>query len=243
MILPIIKTFQEPYIVRNRREATLEELLTGNYHPQIGVETTVKVNVSNPFDAARYMAEVVEDNGLERFIDNFLNTSLECRKWQNAMPAITPEPLIHYKQYYPKFDTVAVDNCIKDIGVFPSVGQHLFRGGFWPEGSTTLVTDQPLSTSFCPQVALRNAEWRGKAYDEGKIDLFVINVVEPNTNIYFYNLNEELGNEKEVLFASGAKLQLVSRTFVGMHEVAKANLDYSTSKKTVPIHILEVDIS
>ncbi len=111
------------------------------------------------------------------------------------------------------------------------------------EGLTTFVTNQPLSTSFCPQVALRNAEWRGKAYDEGKIDLFVINVIEPNTNIFFYNLNEELGNEKEVLFASGATLQLVSKTFVGMHVVAKANLDYSTSKKTVPIHILEIDIS
>lgn len=114
MTLPLINMFQEPYIVWNMRKATHEELLTGNYHPLTGVKTTIKVNVSNPFEAARYMAEVKVDNGLERFIDNFLHTSLECRNWQNAMPAITPEPLIHYKQYYPKFDTAAVDNCINN---------------------------------------------------------------------------------------------------------------------------------
>lgn len=242
MILPLINTFQEPYIVWNMREATLDELLTGKSDLFRGVATTVRANLSNHLEAARYMAEVKVDISLERFIDDFLHKSLECNSWKNAMPALTPSPLIHYKQSYPNFDTVAVDNSIKSIGVFPSEGQYLFRGGDWPDGLTTMITEQPLSTSFCPQVALRNAEWRGKAYDQGKIDLFVIRVVEPKTNIYFYNLNEELGNEKEVLFASGAKLQLVSKTFVGMHVVAKANSDYSISEKSVPINILEIDI-
>lgn len=247
MRLPIINTFQEPYIVFHEREPTLEEQLekinTGNFHPLDTIKIGIKAEIFTPVDAAKYMAEVVVDNRLERFIDNILHSTKECKVWQNLMPTITPEPLIHYKQSYPKFDTVAVDNCINEIEVLPPVGQHLFRGGFWPDGLSIVITDQPLSTSFCPQVALRNAEWKGKAYDEGKIDLFVIRVVDPKTHIFFYNLNEELGNEKEVLFASGAQLKLVSRNFVCMHEVVKANRDYSISKKSVPIHILEIDIS
>ncbi|EPK3037653.1 hypothetical protein B9Y25_05980 [Acinetobacter baumannii] len=248
MILPLINTFQEPYIVWHEREPTLEEQLerinSGNFHPLDTVKMGVKAEILTPIDAAQYMAMEGTDNRLERLIDDILHSSVECKIWQNLMPSITPEPLIHYKQYYPKFDTALVDNCIKQIGVLPAVGQHLFRGGFWPDGLTTVVTDQPLSTSFCPQVALRNAEWKGKAYDEGKIDIFVIRVVDPKTNIYFYNLNEILGNEKEVLFASGATLRLISRKLIRDDFLVNKGIGVcEIVSKKVPIYVLEIEIS
>ncbi|MGU3847378.1 hypothetical protein ACVZHT_38210, partial [Vibrio diabolicus] len=77
-----------------------------------------------------------------------------------------------------------VDADINSIGKTLSDGQFLFHGGLWFSSCENEVTlRKPFSTSFCPQVALRNAEWRGKAYDQGQIDLLVLRVSNPKTNV------------------------------------------------------------
>jgi len=158
------------------------------------------------------------------------------------MPPKTPASLSDFQQNYPNYVASKVDAEINEIWYTPSHGQFLFHGGVWPNNSAnTLVLSGPFSTSFCPQVALRNAEWKGKAYDDGQIDIFVLRVANPQTNVFaFRRKGTKMGNEKEVLFSSGAKLVLHNRTLIrNDYQVAKAH----HSTKQVPVYVIEVEIS
>ncbi|MDD5036602.1 MAG: hypothetical protein PHE55_17810 [Methylococcaceae bacterium] len=158
------------------------------------------------------------------------------------MPSKTPGALSKYKKEFPNYNPSEVDPEINNIGESLCEGQILFHGGIWPgNNSNHFKTQLPLSTSFCPQVALRNAEHRGKAYDANRIDLLVLRATSPITNVFsFRRAGTNLGHENEVLFASGASLTLRSRTLVRSdYSAAK----YSAPNKEIEIYVLEVDIS
>jgi len=158
------------------------------------------------------------------------------------MPPRTPKVLFDFQQKYPRYSLPDLNKEIYNIGYTLSEGQHLFHGGLWPSSEVKEVDlTTPFSTSFCPQVALRNAEWRGKAYDAGKIELFVLRAVNPQTNVFaFRRKGTKMGNEKEVLFASGAKLILQKCSLVRKnYPVKKCN----HPAKCVPIYVIEVDVS
>jgi hypothetical protein len=124
-----------------------------------------------------------------------------------------------------------------------AAGQFLFHGGYWANDSSSFTTPRPFSTSFCPQVALRNAEWKGKAYDAGRVDLMVVRVTQPKTKAYAYSRNGNHGNEKEVVFASGAQLTRVSETWVANIPEYKMTSNSRSIEKIVPAYVIEVDIS
>ncbi|CFL01736.1 hypothetical protein [Burkholderia pseudomallei] len=119
----------------------------------------------------------------------------------------------------------------------------MFHGGHWASDSPTLTTSRPFSTSFCPQVALRNAEWKGKAYDAGRVDLMVVRVTQPKTKAYAYSREGNHGNEKEVVFASGAQLTRVRETHIADIPVSKVTSGIQTEEKVVPAYVVEVEIS
>jgi hypothetical protein len=243
--LPLINVFDLPYESWTKREPTLEEarrhIKELGYIPSF-VNDTLKARIYNHLDAAKHMADISVDNGLERFIENQLDKNHHYTHWLRCMPPNPSVNISKYRQSYPNYNSSNVDKEINEIGLTLSDGQYLFHGGLWPNAGFQQITlTKPFSTSFCPQVALRNAEWRGKAYDAGQIDLFVLRTIEPKTNVFVFNKNDaEMGNEKEVLFSSGAKLTLCNRVLI--------KNDYYVSKdnqlpKTVPIYVIEVDIS
>lgn len=249
MSLPIVNVFSDPYEVWEHREATQDEMLE-NFRIHKFFNSTIRTrqiaSIATHVDAASYIANRSVDNGLENFIDKFLDESPEYRSFRNQMPSKTSSVLFEYQQKYPKYSIVDVDKAINDIGQSLSDGQYLFHGGLWPDNkSNSLVLKSPLSTSFCPQIALRNAEWRGKAYDAGQIDLFVLRAVKPQTNVFaFPRKGTKMGNEKEVLFASGAKLFLRNRMLIKKnYSVAKSDGGYGCLSKDVPIFVIQVDIS
>jgi len=239
MSLPLVNTFVSPYEKWETRRPTLEEMLaSGNLHMSIRVR--LEATVTNAHDAATYIGRVGADNGLGNFINGALDNSLAYKHWRQAMPSKTPDALSRYQRSYPHCDFAQVSAEIERIGQVLSEGQCLFHAGLWPDGAR-LITDRPLSTSFCPQVALRNADHLGKGYDAGHIDLFVLRATSPSTNVFAYKRKgTNLGHENEVLFAAGANLTLVSA------EVA--NTDYPAGKygfpnKRISVRILAVDIS
>lgn len=122
------------------------------------------------------------------------------------MPPDVSEALSSYQGEFSNDGLALAAEAIKAQGVQIAEGQFLFHGGHWAGDSPTITTSRPFSTSFCPQVALRNAEWQGKAYDAGRVDLMVVFVTQPETKAYGYSLEGSHGNEKDVVFASGAKL-------------------------------------
>jgi len=245
MNLPLVNVFSAPYEAWTTRNATLEEMhahMRKHGYVLPFVNDSLVARISNHFDAAIYMSNSGADNGLESFIDSYLDRDVSYRALRKAMPSKTPAALFDFQQKYPNFSVLDVDREINSIGCALSEGQCLFHGGLWPNNLESTVTlTSPFSTSLCPQVALRNAEWRGKAYDSGQIDLFVLRAENPRTNVFsFRRKGAKMGNEKEVLFASGAKLILHRRILVRNNYPVRK---YNHPSKNVPIFVIEVGVS
>jgi hypothetical protein len=239
MNLPLVDIFPSPYDASKTRNGTLEEVLAVE-NPHLRVNNRLKAYVANANEAAQYIAALGADNDLGNFINNALDNSVAYKSWQQAMPSKTPNELSRYQRYYPKCDFAEVSAAIKAVGHLPSEGQYLFHAGLWP-GVSCLITDRPFSTSFCPQVALRNADHKGKGYESDRIDLFVLRVINPKTKVFAYKRKgTNLGHENEVVFATGAELSLRS--------LASVNNDYPAGKygcpdKRISVYVLAVDIS
>lgn len=165
------------------------------------------------------------DNVADWFVEDMLTTKV-LRPWRNPMGSSVPPPLGQYQKKYA--NTANVDSVIKSIGALLSPGQKLFRGGTTNPG----VQSGVLSTTFSPEVAMNEALWNGKANAIGKIQIYVLEVVDPKTCVYVFRQHgSNLGHEKEVLFASGA--------FVSVGAVVKCG----TSVCGLPYEIISATIS
>jgi len=242
MILPLVTTFPPPYEHWTTRTATHAEMMaeyqtTGKMVPFVNDQLIARV--TTPLEAANYIANVGADGGLGNHINSVLDSDANYATWRRSMPSSTPIELSKYKKQYPHCNFDQVSDEINSVGLPISPGQFLFHAGIWP-GGQFLSTDRPLSTSFCPQVALRNAEHKGKAYDANRIDLFVVRATASSTKAFAYKRKRiHLGHENEVVFASGANLRLNRSTLIrNNYSVWKSN----SPQKQVPIYVLEIDL-
>nr|VVV06014.1 hypothetical protein AW0309160_03498 [Aliivibrio wodanis] len=248
MCLPLVNFFEQAYEAWNTRQPTVKELkehLSSTGVMLYFVNTSLKERIETHFDAARYILEYVEDNAFESDLDHYLNNSAEFQNMLNKMPNKMPCSIETYKERYYSSNLEQVSMDINDFGSTLRKGQYLFHGGFCLENEgKSFYTNRPLSASFCPQVALRNAEWMGKAYDAGEVHLFVLNVVKPETKVYVFSMEGELGNEKEVLFSAGAKLKIIKKTLISNNYKVYKYGGYSrTLNKEVPAYVVEIDIT
>ena len=245
--LPLVNVFETPYELWETRPQTQEEMIqSGNFYQRVKVKLLVKLE--NHVDAAKHILIQVVDNQLESFIKDYLNISSHYKKMRSEMPSRTPKSLSDYQRKFQSsnFNQVSID--INNFGKNLNDGQYLFHGGLWPvTAGKSFITDRPFSTSFCPQIALRNAEWAGKAYDSNEVNLFVLRVTNPKTKTFCFKLNgTNKGHEAEVLFAAGAKLTLRSKILIkknGKAYKACSQIIGRTLEKEIPFYMLEVDIS
>lgn len=246
--LPLVNTFEIPCELWETRNQTYEEMIeSGDLHKIVKVRLEAKIE--NHLDAAKYILIKEVDRRLECFIKDSLNSSPDYRKMRREMPSQTPLSLSNYQRKFQSntFEQVSAD--IKTYGKILSDGQYLFHGGLWPVTALggCFVTDRPFSSSFCPQIAIRNAEWGGKAYDAGELNLFVLRATNPRTKTFCFRLNgTDKGHEAEVLFAAGAILTLRNKTLIKNNGVAyKTCSQYigNVIKKEIPFYLLEVDIT
>lgn len=173
------------------------------------------------------------------WIDNELKNSREYKIWLDSMPMQIPNSLSSYQQNYPHYNLKSVDDDINRIDHKLSDGQKLIHGGFWFSSDDEIITERPLSATFCPDIALQLARHGGKAYNNDRVDIMLLTVVNPKTNVFVFNMKEgAFGDEKEVLFASGATLKKKSATKIGTIMVGKENVF-----KAIPVYLLEVEIS
>ena len=245
----VVNVLATPYEVWTRRETTTEEALDLHKNHGLSIFEALEVKderievVSTHIEAATRMLRERVDNGLESHIDDALDTSVEYRDLRDLMPPDVPEALSSYQSEFSEDGLALADEAIKAHGVEVAEGQFLFHGGHWASDGPTLTTSRPFSTSFCPQVALRNAEWKGKAYDAGRVDLIVVCVTQPETKAFVYSREGNHGNEKEVVFASGAKLTRVREIHIADFCVSKVTSGLQQVHKVVPAYLIEVEIS
>lgn len=241
--LPLVNVFEKPYEIWEERDQTFEEMReSGNYYKKVKVRCEAKI--CNHIDAARHMIMKVVDNKLEWFIKDYLNQSSNYKKMRGEMPSVTPKSLSEYQRKFQSANFGQVSDDINHYGKTLSDGQYLFHGGSLPiENSKSFITERPFSTTFCPQIALRNAEWAGKAYDAGEINLFVLRVANSRTKVFCFRINgTDKGHEAEVLFAAGAKITFRSKLKIKDDKVYKfiGNKEF---EKRVPFYLVELDIS
>lgn len=147
-------------------------------------------------------------NVVDQFVDSFLTLSV-MKPWRQPMGGAVPFALSKYQKKH--VETKDVDAAIASIGVKLSAGQKLYRGGLTLPG----IQSNVLSTTFSPAVAINEALWRGKAETRGILSVYVLEVVAPVTSVYVFKQHgSNLGHEKEVVFASGARVAIggVART-------------------------------
>lgn len=252
MNLPIVNVFESSYEYWEEHKPTIEESMRlfqecGSYAIRPIKKRLIRT-VSNAYEAAVHIALESADNALERHINEALDSNPDFATWRKSMPSQTPKPLTDYQRKHSHGDNVS--QLIDEIDCILSEGQFLFHGGCWM-GENILgseyITSSPLSTSFCPQIALRNAVWKGKAYDAGVIDLLVLKVTNPQTKIFSYKIKgTDKGHEKEVLFSSGARLKLISSETIRYDYKVYKVIPNSTTRgeeKDVCINVKLVEIS
>ena len=242
--LPLVNVFKYPYELWDTRDQTIDEMRqSSNFHERVKVKLNARIQNHN--EAAEHILLKVVDNQLEHFIKDYLNSSVSFNNMRKGMPSRTPKSLSDFQRKFQSNDFKQVTIDINNIGKKLSEGQYLFHGGLWPRGAgKSFITKRPLSTSFCPQIALRNAEWAGKSYYAGEINIFVLRVVNPQTNVFCFRINgTDKGHEVEVLFASGAQLTLRRKTLIKTDGSVYIACRERTLKKEIPFYLLEVDIS
>lgn len=245
----VVNLFATPYEDWSNRKTTGQEALNLVKNEGCSVIEALQVKdrlievVSTHNDAAARMLRLRADNGLEGHIDRALDVSAEYRDLLNLMPRDVPDALSSYQGEFSENDWEKADKAIRAHGVELSAGQFLFHGGHWASDIATFTTSRPFSTSFCPQVALRNAEWRGKAYDVGRVDLMVVCVVNPQTEAYAYCREGNHGQEKEVVFASGAQLTRLRETYITDIPVSKMTSNLRQLQMMVPAYVINVEIN
>ena len=244
MTLPLVEVFHPhtPYEAWTRRKLTPDEVRDATRRagrPVFEVDDHLVARITSPLQAARHVARVGVDNDIDHFVNDRLDVDVARRAWQARMPSRTPRELTRYQHTYDKCDLAAVDRLINAVGAPLSAGQVLFHCGLWPANTPQQVCTRPLSTTFCPQVALLNALYRAKAYDANRVDLCVLHVRSPQTRVFVYRRKgTKFGHENEVLLASGATLRLrkqdLIRSKLSVSQVGAPN-------KRVPVYVLQVD--
>lgn len=242
----LIDVFDPPFEVWSTRKPTKEEIdyHWRNYGRYVReVDDKLIESIGSARHAAEYMCRIAVDGALENFIDAALVDNDQYNEFRRLMPVSTPPALSDYQSRYPRFNQVLVEREIDEYGLLLAEGQKLFHGGDWSQGKDYVVTSRPFSTAFCPQIARRSAEGKGKAYDAGRIEITTLTVVSPRTKAYLFGPEGELGHEKEVLFASGATIRVTNRSLVGTSKAYKAGEYGAVISKDVPMYLIEAEIS
>lgn len=246
--LPIVNTFNPPLEIWSQRNMTQEEMkffYQQNGYIQHTINDKLIAKIDTSYKAAEYIAEVGADNRMENFIDSALSTNKNYKIMKQMMPSETPKELFNYQKKYPLYNDYQLNKDINEINTILSDEQVLFHGGKWIDDmQIKLITTKPFSTTFSPLVALNEALHRGKAIDANGIDLFVVKVKNPQTPVFVYKNNGTLlEHEKEVLFATGAQLKLISQKLINQNfRVTKIFNGLQEQEKYVPLRILEVEI-
>lgn len=244
----IIDVLATPYDVWRTRDATVDESLEMQKQGYSRVESlTINEHLTERIathkQAASYLLREGLANGLESHIDRALEASIEYCAIRALMPSLVPPALEAYQGMFLASGLSSADAAIRANGIQLAEGQMLFHGGCWPGADSIFETTRPFSTSFCPQVALRNAEWKGKAYDADRLELMVVRVAQAATRAYIYGREGSHGHEKEVVFAGGARLTLIQQT--RMKDVMAFGMASAgrPPQKMVPTYLLEVALS
>ncbi|EPW9635124.1 hypothetical protein ACS78I_18525 [Yersinia enterocolitica] len=248
-----IDPFSPPLEIWEKREPTeveIDELLSrGEWRPCCQIKVKIDSILNSAHDAAKLIARNKDENRIDHHVISYLERNMEYKKWRKGMPHPTPRQLIDYQENYPPKDFEVINSLISRHGMLIPEGQVLFHGGIWPLDEMggqvkSFLTNRVISTSFCPKVALNNGDWRGKAYDAGRMDLMVITIKNIDKKAFVFSLDEGTNShEMEVLFERGVQLNIVSSSAVNLHfKTCKSTSASDIDCKFIAVNVLQIEM-
>lgn len=233
--------------IYSKRERTPEECKSPS-DILIPINDKLIETIRTTEDAVKHAIKNYGDNNLQNHISDALNLNKEFKALRAEVPSKTPKELSNYQKKYDRNDNKIKDKAdkkIKEIGTRLAIGQELLHGGklMDTKEDNELTLLSPLSTTFDPIIANTEAIHKGKAYDEGELNINIITNKNSKVKCFPYrHKGTRFGHEKEVLISSEAKLLVkenkkISETTVYKHENGK-NIE-----KIVPIYITKIDMS
>lgn len=208
--LPKIDLFKHSYNVPIYRDATDEELMKDSNlifqncgKIQCGVEKTLYTSK----DVVKHIVDKNGDNEYKNCLDDLLMRFPENKKWESAFKLNSNSELSIYQNGRTS-NYAKLDKEIKEFNFFLDNGQRVFRGAFGNVHQKHYSFSTPISTTLYSVVAYSEII-RNVSKDEDRI-IFDLIANNSTTNVFYYGSNTGAhSNEKEVLFASGAKIQII----------------------------------
>ncbi|EGQ8117988.1 hypothetical protein I7103_004883 [Vibrio parahaemolyticus] len=211
MNLPLINPYpmqQEPY---SSALVQQQEYAQKNGYPVR--ELPELIVVQSPKDHLIAALNNFSTNILTTMIKDKLKSLSTYKEALNLMPNLSDvKGLKNYRQRHPHHDPSSVSQELDLHGKYLASGQVLFHGGTFPRDTSgnylhQFITDRPLSTSLCAQVASVHS-----CYHNPK-DIWVIRTVENSkVKAFVYNNDNRQthGHESEILLEQGVSITLVS---------------------------------
>jgi len=231
--------------IYSKRERTYGEC-TSPSDILIPIKDELIKTIKTSEDAAKHAIENHGDADLQDHILDALDSNDNFKAFRSKVPSITPKELSNYQKKYGKNNSEIKDKAdkkIKDIGTLLPIDQELFHGGkLINTPDDTIILESPLSTTFDPVIAEIEARHKGKAYDEGELNINIIKNKSSKVKCFPYRHKGTIfGHEKEVLIESEVKLTIkdkkkISETAVYKYENGK------TIKKVVPVYVTNIEI-
>ena len=106
----------------------------------------------------------------------------------NAMNGAFPSSIRGYAVSYGSQNLNQTDADINRVGQLMTPGQVLFHGGvnLYDEGAR-FITTRPFSTTLAPSIAIMQVHYKSKAYNGGRMVLYVLSVADnSNTKAFVY---------------------------------------------------------
>ncbi len=171
------------------------------------------VSISTPEEHIISALNNFSTNIITSMIKEKLNGLYSYKDALNSMPNLSQvKGLSNYRKRHPNHDLAAVEIEIEQHALPLASGQVIFHGGIFPKDHygrpvMNFVTDRPLSTSLCAQVAAVHSlnhqpkeVWLIRIAQSASVKAFVFSNADTQTH----------GHETEILIAQGACVSLHS---------------------------------
>ncbi|EIP0122539.1 DUF4885 domain-containing protein [Vibrio sp. B513a] len=171
------------------------------------------VTISNHKDFLLHTIKNYSRSGIVFRFREALPKSSSFQKIKQLTPKLKDVPEVNKYRNTPENASLSdVDSEVFEYGFPVESGQVLYHGGS-QEISSKLITTRPLSTTYCPEVALWHADndYRSKGKDNPKPVVWILEIA-PCCNkkaVVFRKGGSNMENEYEVLFGSG--LEIISK--------------------------------
>ncbi|ELR64465.1 hypothetical protein C942_02489 [Photobacterium marinum] len=191
-----------------------EQAIKFGLPPLRQLKKTEKIN-----DPCEFLLHTINNYGHSGLIYNYreqILSSLEFRDVKRLTPYLKDIPSTNRYRNIPQRAILSDVNAeIRDFGSYLAENQVLFHGG-----STTIdqqiITDRPLSTTLCPQIALWHAENDFLPNRNLTPVIWILTVSQEikKKAIIFRKAGSNMEHEFEVLLESGVFIKPIKRYFV-----------------------------